>query len=315
MTNLQVRSFWLPWVMALALSPALSPALAHDPSAEPEARQLFSKVSGPADLAPRAIGGFTRGCVAGAVELPADGPFHQVMRLSRNRNWGHPVLVSYLEGLAEAADKVAGWPGILIGDLAQPRGGPMPGGHASHQIGLDADIWLMPAPPRRYTDEEREKMSAVSVIGAKDEVPQGGDWKVDPTIWTAGHAEFIKAAASDTRVARIFVHPAIKRTLCEGAGKDRAWLRRIRPWYGHHYHVHVRLSCPPDSKDCKDQAAPPPGDGCDASLDWWFSDGPYRKPGDPPPKPKPPMRMADLPAECKAVYEAGQETPVPPSPQ
>jgi penicillin-insensitive murein endopeptidase len=291
-------------IAAMAMALGLAPALAHE---TPVAKELFGHAEGPSQGASRAVGSYARGCIGGAAALPTDGPFHQVMRLSRNRKWGHPELVDFLEDLAEKAHDRAGWPGILVGDLAQPRGGPMLSGHASHQIGLDADIWLMPAPPRRYTAEEREKMSAVSVIGAKDEVPQGGDWKVDPTIWTAGHAEFIKAAASDTRVARIFVHPAIKRTLCEGVGKDRAWLRRIRPWYGHHYHVHVRLSCPPDSKDCKDQAAPPPGDGCDASLDWWFSEAPYRKPGDPPPKPKPPLRLADLPAECKAVYEAKEK--------
>jgi penicillin-insensitive murein endopeptidase len=294
-------------VAAMAMALALAPALAHE---APAAKDLFGNVEAPAQSSPRAIGGYARGCLAGAVALPADGPFHQAMRLSRNRNWGHPELVSYLEGLAEAADKVAGWPGILIGDLAQPRGGPMLGGHASHQIGLDADIWLTPAPPRRYTDEERESLSAVSVIGAKQEVPAGGDWKVDPALWSDGHAAVIKAAAGDPRVARIFVHPAIKRALCERAGKDRAWLRRIRPWYGHHYHFHVRLSCPPDSKGCENQAPPPPGDGCDGSLDWWFTEEPYRKP-DKPVKPKPPLRLADLPAECKAVYEAKPSKTVP----
>jgi len=303
------------WGLGLVLVPALAlaPALAHDPSAEPEARQLFSKVSGPADLAPRAIGGYTRGCVAGAVELPADGPFHQAMRLSRNRNWGHPELVDYVEELAQKAHRVAGWPGLLVGDLAQPRGGPMPSSHVSHQIGLDADIWLMPAPPRRYTAEEREELSAVSVIGAKVEVPSG-NWKVDPAIWSDGHAEVLKAAASDPRVARIFVHPAIKRALCNGAGKDRAWLRKVRPWYGHHNHFHIRLACPPDSTDCKDQAPPPNGDGCGAALDWWFTEAPYKKPKGPI-RLKPELRMADLPKACKAVYEAGQATPVPPSPQ
>ena len=63
------------------------------------------------------------------------------MRLSRNRNWGHPKLVEFLERLSAKGAKV-GWPGLLVGDMAQPRGGPMLTGHASHQVGLDADIWL-----------------------------------------------------------------------------------------------------------------------------------------------------------------------------
>ncbi|HSM18781.1 MAG TPA: penicillin-insensitive murein endopeptidase [Hyphomicrobiales bacterium] len=299
------------WAFGLMLLPALAPALAHDAADGPPAKELFGHVEKPAQGAPQAIGGYARGCLSGAAELPVDGPFHQAMRLSRNRTWGHPELVDFLKDLAEKANERAGWPGILLGDLAQPRGGPMLQGHASHQIGLDADIWLMPSPPRRYAADEREEVSAVSVIGAEEEVPQGGDWKVDPTIWTGGHAEVIKAAASDSRVARIFVHPAIKRALCRGAGNDRAWLRKVRPWYGHHYHFHVRLSCPAGSKNCENQAAPPPGDGCGKALDWWFSDAPYRKPGDPPPKPKAPLRMADLPAQCKAVYEAKEKKIVP----
>ncbi|MDP2620981.1 MAG: penicillin-insensitive murein endopeptidase [Hyphomicrobiales bacterium] len=294
--------------LALAALLVAAPAHAGDP---PPAKELFGHASEPADMKPQAIGGYTRGCLAGAVELPTDGPFHQVMRTSRNRNWGHPSLNDFLEKLAQKAHEVAGWPGLLIGDLAQPRGGPMLTGHASHQIGLDADIWLMPAPPRRYTDEEREEVSAVSVIGAKAEVPEG-NWKIDPTLWSAGQTEVIKAAAGDPRVARIFVHPAIKRALCKSAGKDRAWLRKVRPWYGHHYHFHVRLSCPPGSTGCTNQAAPPPGDGCDASLDWWFTEAPYRKP-DKPVKPKPPLRLADLPKACKSVYEAKPTKIVPAS--
>ena len=290
-------------IFRLVLAAALTATLAMVPAAaEPPAKELFGRVEGPAPLAPKAIGGYARGCLAGAVALPVDGPFHQVMRLSRKRNWGHPELIAYLEELAQKAHEVAGWSGLLIGDLAQPRGGPMLTGHASHQIGLDADIWLMPAPPRSYTAEEREKISAASVIGAKQEVPEG-NWKIDPTLWSGGHAAIVKAAASDARVARIFVHPAIKNALCRTDGKDRAWLRKIRPWYGHHYHFHVRLACPPGSEGCTDQAPPPPGDGCGKELEWWFTEAPYRKP-DKPAKPKPPLRMADLPAACKGVYGA-----------
>jgi penicillin-insensitive murein endopeptidase len=51
------------------------------------------------------------------------------MRLSRNRNWGHPELVKFLERFAPLAAKATGWMGILIGDMAQPRGGPLPFGH------------------------------------------------------------------------------------------------------------------------------------------------------------------------------------------
>ena len=82
--------------------------------------------------------------------IATDGPTWQAMRLSRNRRWGHPTMIKLIEKLSR--DAVAdGWPGLLIGDISQPRGGPMLTGHASHQIGLDADIWLTPMPDRRLT--------------------------------------------------------------------------------------------------------------------------------------------------------------------
>jgi penicillin-insensitive murein endopeptidase len=265
-------------------------------AAEPEAKHLFGNITEPAALAPQAVGGYARGCVAGAVALPPDGPHHQTMRLGRNRNWGHPALVTYLEDLSRTVHERTGWPGILVGDMAQPRGGPMLSGHASHQIGLDADIWLMPSPPRRFSHEEREKVSAVSVL-----LP--GERKVDPARWSADHYELVKAAAEDARVARVFVNPAIKRTLCGTAGDDRPWLRKVRAWYGHDDHIHVRLGCPEGNGTCRNQALPPPGDGCGAELDWWFTEAPYRKP-DKPAKPKPGMYMSDLPRACQAIYAA-----------
>jgi hypothetical protein len=66
-----------------------------------------------------------------------------------------------------------------------------------------------------------------TVVGAKD----GKD--VDPKVWTPAHAAIIKAAAKDAQVSRIFANPAIKKALCREAGRDRAWLRKVRVWYGH----------------------------------------------------------------------------------
>ena len=75
---------------------------------------------------------------------------------------------------------------------------------------------------------------------------------VDPKIWTPGHFAVIKAAAEDPKVERIFVNAAIKKALCREAGKDRAFLHKVRPWWGHNYHFHVRIGCPAGSPDCKD---------------------------------------------------------------
>jgi penicillin-insensitive murein endopeptidase len=132
------------------------------------------------------------------------------MRLSRNRNWGHPLLVAYLERLARDARAVR-WPGLLVGDLSQPRGGPMPTGHASHQIGLDADIWLTPMPNRVLTPQEREDVSAISMLS--------DPLNVDREMWTPTHTQLIKLASSYPEVERIFVHPAIKQVLCDQAAR------------------------------------------------------------------------------------------------
>ncbi|WP_412103627.1 penicillin-insensitive murein endopeptidase [Stappia stellulata] len=272
------------------------------------AKTLFGARSDPAPLAARSIGSYARGCLAGATALAVNGPSWQVMRLSRNRNWGHPELVDMLQRLAMDAPNL-GWNGLLVGDLAQPRGGPMLSGHASHQIGLDADIWLTEMPDRRLTREERESMSAISMLKGRLDV-KGADRSVDPAKWSDSRARLIRRAAQDPRTARIFVNPAIKKALCEFETGDRAWLRKVRPWWGHHYHFHVRIKCPSGSVGCKDQAPPPPGDGCGKNLAWWLSDEPWvpKKPKDPAKKKAPAKKkeitMAALPDACTQVLVA-----------
>lgn len=261
------------------------------------AKKLFSKVKDPAPMEPQAIGSYAKGCLAGAEALPANGPSWQTMRLFRNRFWGHPELIDFIERLAKDAKEKDGWPGLLVGDLTQPRGGPMPGGHASHQSGLDVDIWLKPMPKKILTNKERNNVSAVSMKKSNSEI--------NPKTWTTGHAKLIRRAALDKKVARIFIHPSIKKEMCSWSKeqKDRSWLRKLRPWYGHHYHFHVRLTCPKGNSGCKNQPAPPPGPGCGKKLAWWLSDKPYRhvpKPGDKVAKPKI-VRLADLPKKCTVV--------------
>ncbi len=254
------------------------------------AKDYFGRVGSAAAGRPEVIGFYSKGCVQGAAELPADGPHWQVMRPSRNRAWGHPALVDFLARKAAEVPAAAGWPGLLVGDLSQPRGGPMLTGHASHQSGLDADVWLMPMPDRRLSREERETMSAIRMVN-----PDGLDVSAS---WTAGHQALIRLLARDPAVERLFVNAAIKQALCRAAGTDRGWLGKVRPMWGHDYHVHIRLACPPGSPDCTAQEPPPKTDGCDASLAWWFTEEALRpKPG----KPAPPMKLTDLPAACRAV--------------
>jgi penicillin-insensitive murein endopeptidase len=240
---------------------------------------------------PRAIGGTSLGCLAGGVALPHDGPGWQAIRVSRNRHWGHPAAITLVEHVAGRA-QAAGLPDLWIGDLAQPRGGPMPWGHASHQTGLDVDIWLDLRPKPRVAAARREDLAIPSLV-----LPDA--MAVDPARWTARHALLIRMAAEAPGVDRVLVNAAIKRRLCADH-RGEAWLRRVRPWRGHDSHMHVRLRCPPDSPLCRDIAAPPPGDGCDSTLDWWFSEE-ARRPPPAPTRPGPPPR---LPAACMAVLTA-----------
>jgi penicillin-insensitive murein DD-endopeptidase len=264
-------------------------------------RQFGSQKEG-APMAARAIGNYARGCLAGGTAISVDGPAWQVMRLSRNRNWGHPDLIRYLESFAKKVPQEVGWNGILVGDISQPRGGPMITGHASHQVGLDADIWLTPMPNRRLSGSERENMSAVNMARS--------DWMdVDTKVWTPNHTKIVKLAAQDSRVHRIFVNPAIKKALCREAGEDRAWLRTVRPMWGHNYHFHIRMGCPAGSATCSEQDDPPPGDGCGKELSDWltqqhnaiFNPKPRTGPKRPPP---PPISVDAMPQGCREVLVA-----------
>jgi len=282
-----------------SVNPKPLPPLANPNDPATPAKELFGRKPLPAALPPQPIGFYAHGCIAGAVALPINGPAWQVMRLSRNRNWGHPDLIALLERVAGKAQKSAGWPGLLVGDMSQPRGGPMLTGHASHQIGLDADIWLTPMPNRQLSREEREETSAVMMV-RKDRLD------IDPNTWTPTHLSVIRGAAQEPQVERIFVNAAIKKALCREAKGDRSWLSKVRPMYGHDYHFHIRMKCPAGSAHCESQPPPNEGEGCSAGdLAYWFSDAVlHPKPPAKPPKPKPPLTMANLPAECRQVLQA-----------
>jgi penicillin-insensitive murein endopeptidase len=299
----------LPFVLLLAgAAPALAqdigtldpkplPPLANPTAPSVPAKELFGRRSKPVPMQARAIGFYAQGCLAGAIALPINGATWQVMRLSRNRNWGHPDLIAFLERLANGA-KTVGWSGLLVGDMSQPRGGPMLTGHTSHQVGLDADIWLTAMPNRPLSREERELMSATNVV-APDKLD------VDPGVWTHTHTRLIRIAANDPEVERIFVNAAIKKAMCRESPTQRGWLHKVRPWWGHNYHFHVRINCPADSPDCKPQPPAPPGDGCGKDLDFWFKDAVlHPRPPKVPPKPKPPLTLASLPPACRQVVMA-----------
>ena len=265
-----------------------------------QAKRLFGAKANASPQAPAPYGSYAKGCVAGAKQLAESGPTWQAMRLSRNRNWGHPELIDMVTKLSRVAASQPGWAGIYVGDMSQARGGPMLTGHRSHQMGLDADIWMLPPKSLGLSRKQRENISSISTRRSSGAYVNSS--------WTRAHHEIIKAAAKDPRTARIFVFPGAKVQMCDDEKGDRSYLRKIRPWYGHHYHFHVRLACPKGARGCVNQNPPPAGDGCADARQWQANilNPPKAKPADPnAPKPKPrrELVLADLPTQCKAVLD------------
>ncbi|MBM2290505.1 penicillin-insensitive murein endopeptidase [Sulfitobacter pseudonitzschiae] len=273
--------------------PDIDPALLRG-----SAKAAFGAERVGSQQSPAPYGSYAKGCAAGSVQLAETGPTWQAMRLSRNRNWGNPELVDFIQKLSRKAAQQPGWNGIYVGDMSQPRGGPMLTGHASHQIGLDADIWMLPAANLNLSVAERENISSISTRRANGAYTNGS--------WTRAHHEIIKAAAQDSRTARIFVFPGAKVQMCKDEKGDRSWLRKVRPWYGHHYHFHVRLACPKGARGCVDQTPPPAGDGCADAQEWVNNilNPPPPNPNAPKPKPRRELTVADLPQQCSGVLSS-----------
>jgi penicillin-insensitive murein DD-endopeptidase len=283
--------------------------------------EAFSRFRDPAGGAPAALGSTSNGCLIGGVALPRSGPGYELVRLGRNRRFGHPALIAYIQRLGAAARR-AQIGTLLIGDLGQPRGGPTPTGHRSHQSGLDVDIgFTRPAwvGSRAMKASEREQMSQLAVVDLTT--------RTFTAEWSPKVAQLVQLAASDPEVDRIFVHPRVKRELCDLASQARAsrkgpdaaaeasWLRTVRPWWGHHDHLHVRLKCPADSAGCESQPPLPPGDGC-GEIAWWESEEarrgrePRRDPALPIPPPPP---LPPLPSTCQALLDAASPAKPPPT--
>jgi penicillin-insensitive murein endopeptidase len=251
LVSVAVLAAWLvsPQLEAVAQTPGDKPLFAE-----------WAKVTVPFPGRAASIGFYSAGCLEGGEALPLDGPGYAVMRPSRRRFFGHPSLLRYLTALAARThDSTRRL--LLIGDLGRPRGGPTLSGHASHQNGLDADIWFITR-ANRPTGTEREKLGAPGFVAGR---------KTLKPAWGAAQVRLLAAAADDAAVNRIFVSPPIKRYMCREF-RGASWLYRLRPWWGHEEHFHVRLVCPPDSASCQAQDALDPADaGCGEDLDWWFS--------------------------------------------
>ncbi len=246
----------------------------------------WSQFTTPTNTAPYTIGKTNNGCISGAKALPLQGEGYLVVHLERRRHYGHPLLIQTIETLAKQAQQQK--IGVLqVGDLGQARGGVLPFGHRSHQSGLDADIWFN-LNPESYANanEQRSDIKQPSMLN-----PNG---KGLNAMWTNKHRKLLELAAKITEVDRIFVNPYIKRDLCKTVTGNRQWLQKIRPWYYHDDHFHIRLRCPESSPKCIKQAPLPAGDSCDATLAWWFKKHPVSKSTKTKTKPQ-------MPKACRAL--------------
>ena len=234
-------------------------------------------------------GGANGGCIAGAVNLPQQGEWYQTIHGRISHFWGAPVTIQGVETLAREAH-ANGLPPLLIEDISLPRGGPMPGGHSAHQVGLDFDVALDMHMRGYLSEGERESIQIASLVR-----PDYRD--IEPSMWNEAVVRALWLAATLPGVDRVLVNAAIKQQLCRTVTGDRSWLRFVRPWYGHAAHMHVAFKCPAGQTDCVAKPPPPPGDGCDASLQWWFDqlNAPKPPPGPPQPKPR-------LPEACYALF-------------
>jgi penicillin-insensitive murein endopeptidase len=230
------------------------------------------------------------------------------MRLSRNRNWGHPATIDFIKKFSRNVSKLSGWEGLYIGDISQPRGGPMTSGHQSHQLGLDIDVWMTPPKSLNLSRQTRENLSSTSV--------RSKDQRGVNANWTKSHMEIIKLAAKDPVVDRIFITAPAKIWMCKNAKGNKNWLQKVRPLWGHHYHFHVRLKCPKGSRNCVTQTPTVAelskgGNGCDSTLNWWVTEALKPPPPTDPNAPKRPKKrgardyvMADLPKQCVRVLKS-----------
>ena len=221
-------------------------------------------LSNAANAADTIVGAPAAGCLMESTKLPDHGPGFEKVRLSRKRSYGHPYLIKFIEsfGVKSQTQKSGS---ILVGDLGELHGGPMRSGHRSHQIGLDVDLWYWApkiAAKKTLTPSQREGLNPPSVLNSKKNGVGSKGWDRVPVL--------LKMASEDPNVDRVFVNFEVKKALCK-TYKGEAWMHKIRAWWGHDHHFHVRLKCPTDETQCVKQEEVPAGDGCDAGLDWWTS--------------------------------------------
>lgn len=210
-------------------------------------------------LASDPIGYYSDGLLKNGVRLPDEGPGYMHLFLHRNRGWGTQEMIDLITKSAESMDKK--FPKVdrlQVGDISQEGGGPVTDLHDSHQNGLDVDL--------TYYRTNKIEQSPSHINGFAELMVVRG--KISKNFDSARNWQFLKTLHANGDVQRIFMDPVIKKEICRYARsvKESAVhlevLRSLRPYPNHQEHMHVRLKCPPDAKECRSQDDPPAGSGC-----------------------------------------------------
>lgn len=213
-------------------------------------------------ISAESFGKYTDGHIFKSVPLKRNAPGIQTMRPAMAKFYGHTELRDFIYKLGKQTIN-SGNGQLMIGDLSHKDGGELIG-HASHQNGLDVDIWFY-RPKDTITDlanDQRDSSKFPHFLN-----PATNEFY--PNMWNTKLDNVLKMAASDSRVAKIFVNAGVKRRLCRIFPGEK-FLSKIRPWYRHHEHFHVRLKCPENSPSCENQPEIKSLDCSGDNIDWWF---------------------------------------------
>jgi murein endopeptidase len=115
----------------------------------------------------RALGSPGAGRLVRGVRLPPEGghfftwdPVLHVAPNRASRRWGSDDLVRRILRVIEVYARAhPGAPRVGIGDLSRPRGGPFGPKHATHQNGLDADVYYPRLDGRERPPKRAEQMN------------------------------------------------------------------------------------------------------------------------------------------------------------
>lgn len=194
------------------------------------------------------VGTVRDGRLKNAAELAHVGPYHQVIEPHRQRNthYGTAELIEAIEtGAAEVAEHHGGAP-LRVGNLAYPRGGPIPWS-GSHQAGRDADIAFY------SLDDQGRSVPTPGLVEFDDDGRAiGHDLYFDvQRNWALARSLLTNP---DINVVWLFVSEGLKRLMLKHAIEiDEPWplieraasiLHQPTDAPPHADHFHLRIGCP-----------------------------------------------------------------------